>query len=316
MAAKLPTEEEVLGYMESLSNWGRWGPEDQLGTLNLITPEKRRQAAQLVQDGVAVSCSRPITTEMAPDVAHQVMRFMVNSGEGLDTEPPERQAQRRGTAEFIGMVFHSQTITHIDSLAHYTWQGKMYNGSPANLVTSKEGAQVYSIDVTHQGIVTRGVLLDAARVRGKDWYGPGEGVMPEDLEAAEEACGVRVESGDVLLVRTGNYRRRLEEGPIDHIAKGAPACQVACVPWFHQRGIAMLGTDTFNDVRPSGYSKIDGPLHTVSLVAMGLWLIDNCNLEELARACEERNRWEFMLTIGPLRLQNVTGSPVNPIAIF
>ncbi len=316
MAEKVPTEEEVLGYMDSLSNWGRWGPEDQLGTLNLITPEKRMQTARLVQDGAAISCSRPITTEIAPDVAHQMMRFMVNSGEGLDTDPPEGAARRPWTAEFIGMVFHSQNITHIDSLAHFSWRGNMYNGRAANLVTSLEGAKVHSIEVAQHGIVTRGVLLDAARLKGKDWLEPGEGVMPEDLEAAEEASGVRVESGDVLLVRTGYYRRRLERGPSNAVLEGSPACHVACTPWFRERGIAMLGTDVGNDIQPNTYPRISSPLHVVSLVAMGLWLIDNCNLEELARACEERSRWEFMLMIGPLRLQNVTGSPVNPIAVF
>jgi len=316
MDGKAPTEEEVLGYLDSLSNWGRWGGDDQKGTLNLITPEKRIRASSLVIDGQSVTCSRPITTELAPDVTYQTMRFMVDSGEGRDTDPPERIPQRRGAAEFIGMVFHGQTITHIDSLSHYSWQGQMYNGRPANLVTSREGAQIHSIDVAHEGIVTRGVLLDVAKVSGRDWYGSGEAVMPNDLDAAEEVAGVRVESGDVLLVRTGNYRKRLERGPSDPRQDAPPACHVACAPWFYERGIAMLGTDTPNDIRPSGYPNIFSPLHTVSLVAMGLWIIDNCNLEELSRACEERSRWEFMLAIGPLRLSNVTGSPVNPIAIF
>ena len=316
MENKVPTEEDVLGYLESLCNWGRWGSEDQKGTLNLITPEKRVRVADLINDGRTVSCSRPITTELAPDVTFQTMRFMVDSGEGRETDSPERIPQRRGAAEFIGMVFHGQTITHIDSLSHYSWHGKMYNGRPVNLVTSREGAQVLSVDVAHEGIVTRGVLLDVAKNSGRDWYDPGEAVMPNDLEAAEEAAGVRVESGDVLLVRTGNYRKRLERGPSDPRHEGPPACHVACAPWFYDRGIAMLGTDTPNDIRPSGYPNIFSPLHTVSLVAMGLWIIDNCNLEELSRACEERNRWEFMLVISPLRLSNVTGSPVNPIAVF
>ena len=256
MAAKVPTEEEVLGYIESLSNWGRWGPEDQMGALNLITPEKRRQAAQLVQDGVSVSCSRPITTEMAPDVTYQVMRYMVDSGEGRDPDSVEGKTQRRGAGEFIGMVFHGNTITHIDTPSHYFWEGKMYNNRPASLVTAREGAKANSIEAASQGIVTRGVLLDVTKVTGKKWYAPGEGVMPEELEAAEKASGVRVESGDVLLVRTGNYRRRLEEGPIDPEDPGAPACHVACAPWFHQRDIAMLGSDTPNDIRPRSYPGI------------------------------------------------------------
>ena len=139
--------------------------------------------------------------------------------------------------------------------------------------------------------------------------------MPEDLEAAEEVEGVRVEEGDILLVRTGNYRKRLEQGPVPN-TQPATACQVACTPWFKERGVAMLGTDTSNDVRPSHYATITAPLHTVSLVTLGLWLIDNTNLEQLTQACQERQRYEFLLTLGPLRLRNVTGCPVNPIALF
>ena len=134
------------------------------------------------------------------------MRFMVDSGEGRDTDSPERLLQRRGAAEFIGMVFHGYSITHVDAPSHYFWAGKMYNGRSCNLVTSREGATAASIEVLQGGVVSRGVLLDVARTRGVEWLPPGEGVMPEDLEAAEKVQGVRVESGDILLVRTGFYR--------------------------------------------------------------------------------------------------------------
>jgi kynurenine formamidase len=315
MPSEIPSEAQVLEWMTSLSNWGRWGDNDQKGCLNLITPEKRKQAASLVQDGIPVSCARPITTEMTPEVTYQVQRYMVDSGEGRDTDPPERRLVRRGAAEFIGMVFHGQTITHIDALSHYSWQAKLYNGRPANLITSREGAQSHSIEVASQGIVTRGVLLDITRVKGTPWMAVDDPVMPDDLEAAERLEGVRVEEGDILLVRTGNYRMRLENGPRPR-TEPATACQVACTPWFKERDVAMLGTDTSNDIRPSHYATITAPLHTVSLVTLGMWLIDNANLEELSQACQERNRYEFMLTLGPLRLRNVTGSPVNPIALF
>ena len=213
MATEIPSEAQVLEWFESLSNWGRWGDDDQKGCLNLITPAKRKQAAALVQDGVSVSCARPILTETAPDITHQVQRFMVDSGEGRDTDPPERRFTRRGAAEYIGMVFHGQTITHIDAPSHYSWNGRLYNGKPANLITSREGAQTHSIEVAFEGIVTKGVLLDIPTLRGIDWVPPNEPVMPADLEAAEKAHGVRVEEGDLLLVRTGNYRKRLDTGP-------------------------------------------------------------------------------------------------------
>ena len=313
--AGVPTEAQVLEWYQNENNWGRWGQQDQLGALNLITQAKRTQAAALVQTGETVSCARPITTDMAPDISHQVQRFMVDSGEGRDTDPLERRNSRRGAAEFIGMVFHGQTITHIDALSHYSYEGFMYNGVPAAVVTSREGAQSHAIDLTAQGLVSRGVLLDIPKIRGVDWLPPDAPVMPEDLDAAERDQGLTVESGDILLVRTGNYRRRLVEGPLPS-SEPSVACHVACAPWFKERGIAMLGTDTSNDIRPNEYPNIVSPLHISCLVYLGVWLIDNANLEEVAEVAARHNRYEFMLSIGALRLRNVTGSPVNPIAIF
>lgn len=315
MSSNIPSERQVLDWFDSLSNWGRWGESDQKGCLNLITSDKRIEAASLVKSGTSVSCARPITTEMAPDITYQVQRFMVDSGEGRDTDSEDRRLVRRGAAEFIGMVFHGQTITHIDALSHYSWNAQLYNGRPANLITSREGAKSHSIEVASDGIVTRGVLLDIAKARGVDWLPVDEPVMPDDLEHAEKLQGVKLTEGDLLFVRTGNYRMRQQMGPRPN-TEPSTACQVACAPWFKDRGIAMLGTDTSNDVRPSHYKTITAPLHTISLVTLGMWLIDNANLEELATVCSQLNRYEFMLTMGPLRLQNVTGSPVNPIALF
>ncbi|MBI2160193.1 MAG: cyclase family protein [Candidatus Rokubacteria bacterium] len=310
------TESDVIKMISSLSNWGRWGKDDELGTVNLITPAERKRAAALVQDGVPVSCARPIATNgITADTTFQPLRFMVDSGEGREHDSPERILQRRGASEFIGMVFHGYTITHVDTPAHYFWQGKIYNGRSANLITSREGAQVESVDLLHAGVVSRGVLLDIAALKGR-WLASGEGVMPEDLEAAEKAQGVRVEAGDILLIRTGYYARRLAEGPRHPLKDGSPAAHVASMPWFRERDIAMLGTDTHNDVSPATHPGLGNVVHIVGLVAMGLWLIDNGNLEELAKACAARRRWEFMLAIAPLRLQGVTGSPVNPVALF
>ncbi len=310
------TESDVIKMISSLSNWGRWGKDDELGTINLITPEKRKRAAALVRDGVPVSCARPIATNaVSADTTFQPLRFMVDSGEGRDHDSPARLLERRGASEFIGMVFHGYTITHVDTPAHYFWQGKIYNGRSANLITSREGAQVESVDLLCDGVVSRGVLLDVAALKGR-WLGSGEGVMPEDLEAAERAQQVRVEAGDILLIRTGYYARRLADGPRHPLKDGSPAAHVACMPWLRERDVAMLGTDTHNDVSPATHPGLGNVVHIVGLVGMGLWLIDNANLEDLAQACVARRRWEFMLTIAPLRLQGVTGSPVNPIALF
>jgi kynurenine formamidase len=312
----VPTEGQVREYLKTLSNWGRWGAEDELGTVNLITPAKRIQAAGLVTDGVSVTCARPWSTDITADTTVQPLRFMVDSGEGRATVSPERQLQRRGAAEFIGMVFHGYTITHVDAPSHYFWEGKGYNDRSCDLVTSREGATVNSIEALRDGVVSRGVLLDIPRLRGIPWMEGGDGVMPEDLEAAERAAGVRVEPGDILLVRTGYYARRLSQGPVHPLQAGTPALHAACCPWLRERGVAMIGTDTHNDVHPAPYPAMGNSFHVVCLVAMGLWLIDNANLEEVARAAAQRRRWQFLLTVAPLRLKNVTGSPVNPIAVF
>ena len=312
----IPSEQEVLGYFDSLSNWGRWGDDDQMGTLNFLGPDKVRRAVSLVEEGATVSCARTVMFEPAPDVPVPPIHFMTESGEGWATGDKVTGRTAQGSADFFGMIFHGFSITHVDSLAHFFWKGKMYNNQPAHLVATGLGATVESIELAKEGIVTRGVLVDAPMVRDVDWLERGEGRDARGHSGSRGALRFQIEEGDVLLVRTGNLHRRNTEGPWNPREEGSSACQAACLPLFHDRGIAMLGSDTGNDVMPTGYPSMTNPIHQVGIVAMGLWILDNANLEELAQACRERNRWEFMLSIGPLRLHNTTGSPVNPIAIF
>lgn len=312
---QIPSEQEVLGYFEKLSNWGRWGPDDQLGTPNLITPEKTKRALATVQEGHSVSLARDILWESAADVPSPPVHFMLESGEGWASGQKVSARPNAAAIDYIGMVFHGVAVTHVDSLAHFFWDGKTYNGKPAHMVSTSLGATVCSVTEARKGFTTRGVLVDVPLVRGVDWVERGEGVMPEDILAAEARCGFQIEEGDVLLIRTGQLRRRQVEGPVA-IGAGSTACQAACLPLFHERGIAVMGSDTGNDIRPSQYEKVTQPIHQVGITAMGLWILDNANLEDLAVACRERNRWQFLITINPLPLHNTTGSPVNPIAIF
>ena len=312
----IPTEAEVLGYFDSLSNWGRWGADDELGALNFLTPEKVRQAASLVRDGRQVSCARTVEFEASVDAPNPPVHFMIESGEGWATGDKVSLRAAQGSADFFGMAYHGVTITHIDSLCHFFWQGRMYNDRPAHLVSTYNGATVESVENAGDGIITRGVLVDAPMIRGVDWLERGEGVMPDDILAAERRCGFTVEEGDVLLVRTGQLRRRNVEGPADPAEVGSTACQAACLPLLHERGVAILGSDTGNDVSPAHYPSVPNPIHQVGLVKMGMWILDNADLEELARHCAEVGRWEFMFTIAPLKLSNSTGSPVNPLALF
>jgi kynurenine formamidase len=315
MPANIPTEDEVLGYFEKLSNWGRWGPDDELGTPNLITPEKTKRALATVQEGVSVSLAREIMWDGAADVPSPPVHFMLESGEGWASGDKVSARANAAAIDYIGMVFHGVAVTHVDSLAHFFWNGKTYNGKPAHLVSTSLGATVCAVTAARQGFISRGVLVDVPLVRGVEWVERGEGVAPEDILAAEQRCGFKLEEGDILLIRTGQLKRRNVEGPVTRDA-GSTACQAACLPLFHERGIAVMGSDTGNDVSPAQYAKVPQPIHQVGITAMGLWILDNANLEDVAEACRARNRWEFMVTIGPLPLHNTTGSPVNPIAVF
>ena len=159
------------------------------------------------------------------------------------------------------------------------------------------------------------MLLDITKVRGKEWLEGGEGVFPEDLEAAEEAQGVRVEEGDALCLRLGWYKRRNQVGSAPR-SIGRPGLHAATLPWLHQRGVALIAADASQDVSPSGYETLDIPIHQVGIVAMGLWLVDSANFEELAQRCQELKRWEFLFTLAPISFPGVTGSPLTPLAVF
>jgi kynurenine formamidase len=320
---RAPSEAEVLDFFRTLSNWGRWGDDDQLGTLNLVTPDKRVAAAGLVREGESISCAWEIDPRPSVDqVFGSPQRFMLSTGQGLaDAErvlPPGAESAPRwgGASEFVGLVFHGYSVTHLDALSHYFWDGKMYNGVPAARVTSAQGATHHAMAALPDGVMTRGVLLDVARARGVDWLEPGDGVFPDDLDAAERAQGVRVGSGDAVLLRTGYGRKKRERGADDVRALGRAGWHVACTPWLRERDVALIGADTAQDVHPSGYPGLRSPVHAVGIVAMGLWLLDNCDLERLAARCEGLRRWEFAFQLAPLRITGATGSPVNPIALL
>ena len=306
---QVPSEDEVREYMTSLSNWGRWGPEDEMGTLNLITPEKRAKAGSLVREGITVSCSEPIDPD-APgeEFFGRPQHFMTSTGESAPGSGPGE------AGDYIAMPIHG-AATHVDCPSHLFWDGKMYNGKPASLVTAKKRASAGSINSMEGGVVTRGILLDIAGLKGKNWMDLGEAIFPEDLEAAEAAQGVQVEEGDALLVRTGWAKRRRDLGPPTE--RGCPGLHVACHPWYRKRGISIIVSDVHKDVEPSGYREEFEPVvHRIGLVSMGLWDLDAAIFEDLVAVCKRLNRWEFMFVVAPIRLHNATGCPVNPLAIF
>jgi kynurenine formamidase len=293
---------EVLAFHDTLSNWGRWGDDDQLGALNLITPEVTAAAAATVRSGRTVSCARTLNTMAAPDNLSPVAHHMIGTAtEGYG-------------ADYFALAPHGFATSHIDALCHIFHEGRIFNGYPAETVTA-HGATRLGIHHLQSGIVTRGVLLDVPAVRGVDALEPGEPIFPDDLEAAEERAGLRVGPGDALLVRTGRWRWRDEHGPWD-LGRRAAGLDASCLPWLRERDVATLGSDGVSDVLPSRVEGVAMPIHTVTIVVLGVHLMDNLDVDALATACGEEGRWEFLFTVAPLVLRRGTASPVNPIAVF
>ncbi len=305
------TEAQVEEFFTTLSNWGKWGSNDQLGALNYITAEKRAQAASLTREGQTVSLALPLATHHGPDNPTPVMHLMMQTG----APGEESLIPLPYCADYFSIAPHGVANTHIDALCHVFHNDKMYNGYPASDVTA-QGALNGSIDALKSGIVSRGVLIDIPRLKNRDWLEPGEAISPADLEAAEQAGRFRVEEGDVLFIRTGRHIRQKAKGPWNALEQGLAGLGAACLPWLHERRVAALGCDGVSDVIPSGYEKLIMPIHSVTLVALGIHLIDNCALDDLSEACASRSRWTFLLTVAPLVLVKGTASPVNPIAMF
>ena len=246
---------------------------------------------------------------------------MLRTGQGLadpDRVPREGIAladRMAGAAEYLGYSPHGYRITHIDWLSHIFWDGQMYNGLRAERVSAHAGAVAHDITEIGGGIVTRGILIDAARHRSVAWLEPGQGVADAELRAILAAADLTVRPGDALLLRTGYGRKRRERGP-DLADGGHAGWHASCLPSMRDWGVSLLGADTAQDVTPSGYPEVRVPVHAVGLVAMGMPLLDNADLEELSRQCEQHHRSEFFLTVAPLAFAGSTGSAVNPLAIF
>jgi kynurenine formamidase len=294
---------------EAAKTWGQWGADDQRGALNYITAEQVTSAAALIRSGVSVSLALPLNTKAGPDNPKPVHHYMT-----LLPDADIGSGDLRFACDYVGMEFHGDAHSHIDALCHVVYENTLHNAVPASRVLST-GTQVQSIDVAAAGIVGRGVLLDVAKVRGVPWLEPGEYIWTEDLLAAEEAHGVRLCQGDVLYLRTGHHRRRLELGAWNS-ALAKAGLHSSAMQLLRDRRIAALGADGDGDTVPNHCDAVIYPIHVLGINAMGLHFMDSLQFEDLAAACQAQQRWEFFTVIAPLRLAKGTGSPVNPIAVF
>lgn len=292
-------------WMKELSNWGRWGAKDQLGAVNLITPAVRKRAAALVREGFSVSLSRDADRTRAADNSRPFEQRMISTG----LEPNPMFAM-----DTYVISFHGASLTHLDAMSHMMYQGKLYNGYSQKEVDAT-GAHQLSVDAYKAGFFSRGILIDIPRMKGVKYLELSTPIYPADLDAWEKMAGIKVGSGDIVFIRTGRWARRAGKGPWD-TDQASAGLHVSCVRWFKQRDIAVLGSDVHAELMPSPVPGIAYPVHQLLLIAMGVPMFDNCDLEPLSAAAAARKRWEFLLTAAPISVPLGTGSPLNPIATF
>ncbi|MFJ3308750.1 cyclase family protein [Streptomyces sp. NPDC086549] len=279
------------------------------GSLRHLTPERVMSAVAEVRSGHTVSLAAPIETRPGPD-SPEPARHRLTGPAPADLDAPGLHFAR----DRLAMDIHGDVDSHLDALCHVIVDGALYDGVSAHSLTP-DGAGALSVDLVHNGIVGRGVLLDVPRLRAVPWLEPGDHVTLEDLTAAEEAQGVRVGPGDLLFVRVGHRLRRRELGAWD-VSAARAGLHPTAMSFLAERKVAVLGGDGNNDTAPSAVDGIDFPVHMLAIHAMGTYLMDWLQFEELAPACEDAGRWSFLCVIAPLRLPRATGSPVNPIAVL
>src|SRR5215470_2463895 len=312
------TFEQVVAMEQSLSNWGRWGRDDERGTLNLVTQEKTKEALRLVKDGTVVSLARFASLEKTIDdfnfgpTKHEMWYGIAG---------PPKPGETRGALDTISYGLHDGTNSHLDALCHYTLlrDGKVvvYNGHPS---ATAKGCSKNAIDRMGPGLATRAVLVDIPLLKGVEWLDPHMPIYPEDLEAWEKFANIKIGGGDAILIRTGRWALRAANGPWPQ-AREAAGLHASVMPWLKQRDIALLGSDAVNDVQPSGIVGGSGeaanrPVHLISIAVMGMPLVDNGYFEDAAREAAARKRWEFFMTVQLTRLEGGTATNFNALGIF
>ncbi|MCX5524805.1 cyclase family protein [Streptomyces bobili] len=303
---------EFHDIAERVNNWGRWGADDEIGTLNLVTDEVVRRAVAEVRTGRRVPLALPlredgVQTGMIPGRVNPLHTMVQINQEifGPGTVACSDDAVTMGL----------QAATHWDALPHVSHSGRIYNGRPAGTVTAHGGAEFSGIEKAPY-VVSRGVLLDVARARGVDRLDGGHAVTPEDLEAAEELAGTRVRAGDIVLVRTGQMRVYLA-GDRQAYAHPSPGLSVRTPEWFHARDVAAVANDTLTfEVFPPEIEDLWLPVHALHLVEMGMMQGQNWNLEKLSTACGQEGRYAFLLSATPEPFVGGTGTPVAPVAVL
>jgi kynurenine formamidase len=294
-----------------LSNWGRWGAEDERGTLNLITPERLVAAGALIRKGAVFDLGIPFDDQGPQPGGPRInpVHLMSQTGDTQVFPGGFRYAD-----DYIFMPL--QGASQWDALAHVYYDGQLYNGYPASDVTVV-GAFHDTIDRIAKGVAGRGVLLDIARLRGVDWLDQGDVITPDDLEGAIAAQGgVEVGTGDIILFRTGWRRMFLERQSAQEFMAGEPGLGQDCCAWLHEREVAAVCSDNWAiEVLPGEDPEVVLNVHMVLIRDMGMTLGEILDFEELAADCAADGVWEFFFCAPPLKVTRGVGSPINPLAI-
>lgn len=303
----MPLPQEFVDLAREVNNWGRWGDDDELGTLNLVTPEVVKRAAACVRTGKTFSLGLPLRADgpqigAVPGRINPIHRMtQVNAAFFEDPEAI------RFSDDVVEMGL--QCATHWDALSHASYRGVLYNGFPADSITDDGAARVSSDRI--RTLVSRGVLLDVARAKGVERLEGGYAITSEDLEQ----CGVDVQAGDIVLIRTGHIRL-LHDGDKRGYGVRAPGPGIDAVRWFRKFDVAAVATDTMSfEVFPCEREDLFFPVHLLDLVEMGMIQGQNFDLEELASDCADDGVYTFFLEATPEPFVKAVGAPVQPIAI-
>jgi kynurenine formamidase len=304
----LLTFDEFDHLYDALKSWNEYSPQTlERGALNFITPEIVKASAQAVLTGQVIQMGLAWNTISGPDNAKPATHYMVSLSQFERSEPTSNR-------DFIGVDYHGKAVSHMDAPTHIVYRGELFGGKKSEEFVTTEGSQWSSIEKLGP-VVTRGVLLDAALLKGVQWLEPGTAVHAEDILAMEKKFGFTLGQGDCVLLRSGHFARREKVGVWnpDNLSAGF---HVDVMALLKERKVSVIGADGDSDVRPSPVTGVESPIHVLALPGMGIPLLDNLQLEALATACAQEKRWTFQIALAPLNIPRGTGSPVNPIAIL
>ena len=307
----ISTEKKIYDKLfDEISNKGKWGDKDKKGTVNYIDNNKILNALKLPKKGISVSLSFDITQDSS-QINHS------------DFDEITKYNHQASSVEFRGydwatdnfcISYHGFTVSHMDGLAHLGQGGELYNGYDASNITP-QGFEELGIEAFNGGIISKGVLIDIPLLYGKEYLDAGTKITINDILSCEEKYNIKIEKGDVVLVRTGRWSEKSFKGDSDY-SKLSAGLDYKVASLLNDRKVSVLGSDGTNDAQPSGIPEEGSPVHKLTLVSMGMPLLDNLNLEEISKEAKRQNKWEFFISIQPLRFKGGTGSPINAIALF